>query len=336
MVVGKAVRGALALTLALASVAPAIAADGPLKLHDTGAIKGVQTITVGAFNVGFIFQSLDTSKATGGLIGAFGGATDAKSILVGVTPEMMQAITDAAYADFRAQLTTHGFTVAEPASLFASPEFARVKPMTAPYDAGVRLDKHSTGKASYYKPTALSVQFMLPGDIVASGMSGMGQAMAAGTTLYSVAQFAKSSGEAVLDVTYLIDFSQLKRPGAFSFGGLQVNSGVAVVEDYSKLSVVTAAGKTAAITIGQPVAVEGDFATKQDTTKGAGFQKAANIASGVLSGLGSLGGMGGLGGMKFGNSKTFTFTARPDYSTGAIKAASLANGRLIDELAALR
>ncbi len=331
----KIIRG-LAIVLAMSLAPAAMAADGPLKLHDTGAIKGVQTVTVGAFNVGFIFQSLDSSKATGGLIGAFGGATDAKSILVGVTPEMMQAITDAAYADFRTQLTTHGFTVAEATSLFASPDFARVKPMVTPYEAGVRLDKRSTGKASYYKPTSLAVQFMLPGDIVSSGMSGMGQAMAAGTNVYSVAQFAKSSGEAVLDVTYLIDFSQLKRPGSFSFGGLQVNASVAVVEDYSKLSIVTPAGKTAAITIGQPVAVEGDFATKQDTTKGAGFQKAANIAGGLLSGLGSLGGMGGLGGMKFGNSKTFTFTARPDYSLGAIKAATLANTRLIDEMAALR
>ncbi len=208
--------------------------------------------------------------------------------------------------------------------------------MPAPYEAGVRLDKRSTGKATYYKPAALPGQFMLPGDITASGMSGMGLAMAAGTNQYGVSEFAKASGTAVIDVTYLIDFSQLKRPGAFSFGGLQVNSGVAVVDDYSKLSLVAPGGKVATITINQPVAVEGDFAAKADTTKGAGVQKAANIASGVMGGLGALGGLGGLGGMKFGNSKTFTFTARPDYPAGATKAASLANTRLIDQLAALR
>ena len=95
-------------------------------------------------------------------------------------------------------------------------------------------------------------------------------------------------------------------------------------------------GKVATLTINQPVAVEGDFAAKQDTTKGAGIQKAANIASGVMGGLGRLGGFGGLGGMKFGNSKTFTFTARPDYQAGATKATTLANARLLDQLAALR
>jgi hypothetical protein len=297
----------------------------------------VQAVTVGAFNVGFIFESMDRDKKTGGMIGAFGGATDAKSILVGVTPAMMQAITDAAYADFRSQLAARGFALSEPGPLFASPEFARVKQMAAPYEAGIRLDKRSTGKAEYYKPSALAAQFMLPGDIVSSGLGGMGLTMAAGTNQYGVSQFAKASQQAVLDVTYLIDFSQLKRPGAFSFGGLQVNAGVAVVDDYSKLSVVMPSGKTAIITINQPVAVEGDFATKEDTTKGAGVQKVANIASGVMGGLGAFGGgFGGLGGMKFGNSKTFTFTARPDYEAGVVKAASLANSRLVDQLSALR
>jgi hypothetical protein len=39
----------------------------------------------------------------------------------------------------------------------------------------------------------------------------------------------------------------------------------------------------------------------------------------------------------FGKSKTFTFTAKPDpYQEGAIKAASLANTRLVEQLAASR
>lgn len=320
----------------LSVAAPAHAAESALRLSGTESVRGTRAVTVGAFNVGFIFESMDRDKKTGGMIGAFGGTTDAKSILVGVTPAMMQAITDAAYADFRAQLAARGFAVNDQTALFASPDFHRVKVMASPYEAGVRLDKRSTGKASYYKPTALPVQFMLPGDIVSSGMSGMGLTMAAGTNQYGISQFAKASGQAVIDVTYLLDFSQLKRPGAFSFGGLQVNSGVAVVDDYSKLNIVTPSGRMATITINQPVAVEGDFAQKQDVTKGAGVQKAANVAGGVLGGLGRLGGFGGFGGMKFGNSKTFTFTARPDYQAGATKAATIANARLLDQLAALR
>ncbi|GAA4001372.1 hypothetical protein GCM10022211_10320 [Sphingomonas humi] len=298
-------------------------------MDSAGAAKGTQSVTVGAFNVGFIFESVDSGKATGGMIGAFGGTTRAKSMLVGVTPAMMQAITDAAYADFQAQLKARGFTVADHAQLFAAPDFGRVKAMAAPYEANVRLDKKSNGKATYYKPTALSKQFMLPGDIESSGMSGMGLTMAAGTNQYVVSQFAKSSGQAVIDVVYLIDFSELKRPGAFSMGGLQISSGMAVVDDYSKLKLVSPRGGVTAITVDQPISVEGDFASKQDVTKDAGLQKAANVAGGVAAAF-------GFGGMRFGKSKTFNFTAKPEYEAGALKAATLANARLLDQLAALR
>ncbi len=316
-------------TIALQPVAALADDAAPLKISSEASIKGTQTVVVGAFNVGFIFSSIDNTKATGGMIGAFGGTTKAKSELVGVTPQMMQAITDAAYADFKDQLAARGFTVADAAAMFAHADFARVKMMQAPYEANIQLDKKSNGKASYYKPSALPGQFMLPGDITASGMSGIGLNMSMGTNQYGVTLYTKAAGQSVIDVVYLIDFSEVKRPGAFSFGGLNVNSGMSVVDDYSKMNLVNAAGKVATITFKEPVAVEGDFAAMEDTTKGAGVQKAANI-------LGGLAAARGFGGLKFGKTKTFTFTAKPDYEQGAIKAATLANTRLVDQLAALK
>jgi hypothetical protein len=318
-----------ALSFALALPAAAHAAEPTVKVGSAQAAKGTRTVVIGAFNVGFIFQSVDNSKASGGMLGAFGGTTKANSVLEGVTPQMMQAITDAAYLDFKSQLAAKGFAVADAAPLFASPDFKRVKVMPSPYEASVQLDKKSKGKATYYKPTSLPAQFMLPGDVPSSGMSGLGLTMAAGTNQYGVSQFAKTAGQAVVDVVYLIDFSNVKRPGAFSFGGLKVNSGMSVVDDLSKLSLVTPAGKTSTITINEAVAVEGDFADMRDTTKGAGLQKAANIFGGLAA-------VGGLGGMRFGKTKTFTFTAKPAYAEGAIKAATLANARLTEQLAALR
>ena len=135
----------------------------PLKVSSADAAKGTQNVVIGAFSVGFIFQSIDNSKATGGMIGAFGGATRAKSVLAGVTPETMQAITDAAYEDFKAQLTGQGFTVGDSAAMFADPAFQKVKTMVVPYDANVQLDKKSTGKATYFKPTALPGMMLLAG-----------------------------------------------------------------------------------------------------------------------------------------------------------------------------
>lgn len=330
MKAGKIVAWVMIACL-LSSVPASIAAaeDRPLKVSSPEALKGTTTVVIGAFNVGFIFESVDSTKATGGMIGAFGGATKAKSELVGVTPEMMQKVADAAYADFKAQLTARGFVVAEAAPMFSSPEFAKVKLIAAPYEVGLQLGK-GKGKATYYKPSALPGIVMLPGDVTTGGFGGIGAAMSAGGTLSSVTQHARAAGYSVIDVTYLIDFSNTKRPGAFSFGGLKVTGGMSVVDDYSKMTVISPNGKVATMILNQPVAVEGDFADMADTTKGGGVQKAANI-------LGGLAAVGGFGGLKFGKTKKFTFSAKPGlYEDGATKAATLANTRLVDQLFTLK
>jgi len=321
-----------ALTLALLTIPSAQAKDGeqPIKMVSAQSVRGTQNVVIGAFNVGFIFESVDSGKAQGGMIGAFGGVSRAKSVLVGVTPQMMQAITDAAYADFKAQLESRGFAVADSAALYASPAFARVKPEAAPFQASVALEKKSSGKASYYKPSALPGIVMLPGDFESTGLSGMGMSMRGGNTQYGMAEHAKASGQAVIDVVYLIDFSNVKRPGAFSLGGIKVSTGVSVVDDRSRLSVVTTSGKVASLTLNAPVAVDGDLATMADATRDKTVQTAGNI-------LGGLAAVGGLGGFKLGKSRTYTFTAVPGrYEEGAIKAAKLSNTRLVEALAALR
>jgi len=321
--------GHAGLALAVTLAQPAIAAESLVKVSSPQAVKGTGSVVIGAFNVGFIFESVDNTKKTGGMIGAFGGATRAKSVLAGVTPAMMQAITDAAYADFTARLQASGFTVAPADGLFSTPDFTRVKPLAAPYDASVQLDKHSTGKATFLKPAAVPTMFMLPGDLTASGFSGMGVTMAAGTNQYVVSQYAKSSGQTIVDVTYLVDFSDVRRPGAFSMAGVQVNSGMSVTSDFSRVTLIAPSGKSATVTLNDPAAVEGDFADKADTTKDKAVQSAMNIAGGVAAAFGA-------GTFQFGKSRTFTFTAKAAYVEGAVKAAALANDRIVTQLAVLR
>lgn len=326
-------RIAAALAFAALPAPPAAAADhDPIKVQSGKSMKGAQTVQVAAFNVGFIFESVDRAKEkTGGMIGAFGGATDAKSILTGVDPATMQAITDAAYEDFKAQLAARGFSVVDAAPIFTDAAYAKMKPTPAPFETSVALDPKgkAKGKATYFKPTTLPAQLFTPGDVTASGMfAGFGQMAYMGNSS-GLMQAAQRGGTAVIAVSYLIDFSQAKRPGAFSFaGGINVNSGMAVVDDYSRLSVFVPKGQTV-LTVDQPVAVEGDFADKADTTRGGGVQKAANIAGGFAAAF-------GMGGMKFGKSKTFTFTAKPAFREGATKAATLTNTRMVEQLATLR
>lgn len=330
---------ALALA-ALAVPAAAFAKDPPVKVSSPAAAKGQTNVVIGAFNVGFIFESVDRAgnQSQGGLIGAFGGNTRAKSKLKGVTPEMMQAITDAAYEDFKAQLTAKGYTIADHAPMFDSPQLAKAKDTPAPYKVEVQLEKGSKGDSFYYKPTALAKQYFLPGDVTMSqggmfsGFAAMGPAMQAGQVQMAMANYAKSAGQAIIDVTYLIDFSQQKRPGAFSFGGLKVNSGMSVVDEFSKMTLIAPNGKVATILIKQPIAVEGEFAKVEDATGGG--SKATQAAVNVAGGVAAVFGFGGLG---VGKSRTYEFNVNPEqYTPGATKAAALANTLVVDQLAALK
>ncbi|WP_428682084.1 hypothetical protein [Sphingopyxis sp.] len=328
----KFLSAAAALAL-LTQPAIAFAKDQePVKISGPANAKGVTTVAVGAFNVGFIFESVDQTAASGGLMGAFGGTTKAKSELVGVTPEMMQAITDAAYVDFVTRLTAGGYTVQPAADLFGHSALAKTKSQEIPLDINIALEKGSKGKATYFKPSSFPSLLMIPGDFMGSGMSSIGINMSAGQASTALNNYARESGVGVVDVVYLIDFSQQKRPGAFSFGGLQVNSALSVSADYSRITLIAPSGKQSVITIKAPVAVEGEFVEKSDASSGGdkALQSGANVAGGVAAVM-------GFGGLRFGKTRKFAFTAKPgNYEEGATKAASLASEMLIGRLGAMR
>lgn len=322
-----------AAVLALAPVEAARAGeDQPVKISGTEALKGASQLAIAAFTVGFIFESTDQTKKTGGLMGAFGGTTKAKSELVGVTPEMMQAVADRAYADFVAQLAAAGYTVQAPATVFAAPALAKLHGEQSPREINIALEKGSKGKATYVKPAALAQLVLIPGDFTASGMSSIGLNMNAGQNQGILQGHAKSAGVPVVDVVYLIDFSDQKRPGAFSFGGLKVNANLSVSPGYSRMTVFGANGKTATVTLKQQMSVDGDFIEQHDASSGADktSQAAANVAGGVAAAM-------GMGGMMFGKTRKFEFAAKPGaYEDGAVKAASLANERLVAALSTAR
>lgn len=329
----KKLLSAAAIAALLFQPVAAFAKDQePVKISGPANAKGVTAVTIGAFNVGFIFESIDQTKASGGLMGAFGGTTKAKSELVGVTPEMMQAITDTAYTDFVTQLAAGGYTVHPAADLFGHAAMAKSKSQAVPLDINIALEKGSKGKATYFKPSAIPSLLMVPGDFLGSGMSSIGINMAAGQASMAFTNYAKDAGVGVIDVVYLIDFSQQKRPGAFSFGGLQVNSGLSVAADYSRVTLIAPGGKQSVITVKAPVAVEGEFVEKADASSGTdkALQSGANVAGGVAAAM-------GFGGLRFGKTRKFQFTAKPGaYEEGAAKAASLANAMLVGRLGALR
>ena len=322
------------------SAAPLVLAKdkvmAPLKVSGQEAAKGVTQVAIGAFNVGFIFKSVDSTKAMDGLVGAMQGTTRAESTLVGITPAMMQTITDAAYADFTAKLKASGYSVQAPAALFGTP-LPRAHPEVSPLDVNIALEKKSTGKVTFVKPTALGSMYLIPGDFTGSGMSSIGLNMASAQTAYALNQYAKQAGVGVIDVVYLIDFSQQDQKGGFS---VKVNSGVSIASNYSRATLIAPSGKATTIKINDAIPVAGDFATMRDTT--GGFAKTTQTATRVLGGLSRLGGLAGMGGMgglfkTGGATKKIEFDAKPEnYRIGATQAATLANERIVAQLNALR
>ena len=98
------------------------------------------------------------------------------------------------------------------------------------------------------------------------------------------------------------------------------------------MSVLGANGKTVKATLSQQVSVDGDFIEMHDASSGLdkSSQAAANVAGGVMAAMGH-------GGMLFGKTRKFEFNAKPgNYEEGAAKAASLANERLVAQIAAMR
>ncbi|WP_066554423.1 hypothetical protein [Croceicoccus bisphenolivorans] len=324
---------AVAFALGLAVQPVQAKGDEPLSIKDRGAMDGAAQVAVAAFNVGFIFESTDQTKKTGGMMGAFGGVTKAKSTLVGVTPEMMQAVVDAAYADFMAKLAAQGVAVVPAAELFANEDIRKAADGTGPIETKIQLEKKSSGIATFVKPTALPLQLTLQGDLVekTGGFAAIGKGFAAGGRQAAIARYVSETGIPLVSVVYLIDFSDQKRPGAFSFGGLKVNANLSVVPEYSKLTVV-GVNKQDELVLEQQVSVDGDFIEQADATGGTEktAQAAANIGAGVAAAK-------GLGLPMIGKTRKFEFAAKPgNYEEGAAKAAMLANDVVLAGFASLR
>ncbi|WP_234036058.1 hypothetical protein [Porphyrobacter sp. YT40] len=292
----------------------------PLEIKDNGALDGAQQVAIVSFNVGFIFESVDQTQKTGGLMGAFGGTTKARSELVGVTPEMMQQITDAAYADFVAKLAARGITVVEA-------DFSQLSGDKGPSEERINLEKKSTGKAVFYAPSALPVQVFLRGDVAQrKSLANFGDEGRIARNTYAVENAAKANGIPAVGVVYLVDFSDQKRPGAFSFGGsLKVNANLSVVPEFSRLTVIGANGKKNEIVLKQPVSVDGEFVEVSDA-----MGKREKTVQGAANVLGGLAANSGIKLPMIGKTRKFAFTAIPEnYQSGAIALAEAANDTIL-------
>ena len=322
---------AVVIAAVLMVVTPAQAAKETEAIKVTSAknLAGTQRVVIGQFSIGFIIERKDSAKAGGGLGGSgFGGRSTVRSTLAGYTPEDLQQITNSAYDDFVAKLTAAGIEVADRSTLAAAPAIAREAGEAAPREFTTVTGRDDKAKVLVVGSSQTAPLRIMPGDVMAGGFGAIGMNIAAGRVLGAQSIFAKETGTRVINVIYYIDFANSEEYGGWfrSSSAVQVNGSLALIPDYSKVTVVGPDYKTGTLTLKDPVAVGGDFFEKEDTMSGA--EKASNRVANVI---------GFLGGVGTNSSKKFTFTARPGaYVLGVGQATGEANGLLAQKLASLR
>lgn len=310
------------VTLATAPMSEIGAKDSkPVKVEYAKTFKGTQDIVIGSFNVAFVVEKKD--KAFAGMGRQFGGSSESKALLAGVTEAEYQAITDAAYADFLAKMTAAGYRIGDRSALMADPGVAKQNYVPSGADATVIFGKDSKAKAVYYAPTAFGPMAISSGEIAGgtfASFGNMGPMMARGA-------YVQKAKQPILNVRYVVDFAGTKHyGGAFAMSSsIKLKAQLAIV---GALSSVTLQGMTGqgTMTLAQPIAVEGDFGELADsTTRAQKIDQALGNVIGILGGVGTS------------SRKQFTFTAdAAGYRDGAISASTRANDLFAAQLAALK
>ena len=120
------------------------------------SFAGAKQVVIGSFKVGFNDSKKLQKKASGGFMsGGFGGKSTGLVKLDGISPSVMQAITDQAYNDFVKDLKANGYDVVARSTLTSSDAFDGIKLHDFPYvdDSSGMLSSYGT--ATYYSPSAI-------------------------------------------------------------------------------------------------------------------------------------------------------------------------------------
>ena len=245
-----------------------------IKVDNENAFKGADKVVVGSFKVGFFTEKDASSKAGSG----FGGRASADVDLKGISDSLRQEITNAAYADFLAQLKAKGISVANRADLLADADFKGVKTYDFPYD---------DGDIKYFSPAAIGNKsyFFIGESPDFTGGFGFGN-----PTVSSV-NYVKKSGVKVISALYVVDFVNSEGSGNSRWASgarVEVGQGISVTNG-SKLVIVGGEGGTfsnpnGSIMLGQSVYSPKQFGTIKNTNSDGyvAAETALNIATALM------------------------------------------------------
>jgi len=293
-----------------------------IKVEREGPFKGVQQVAVASFKVGFVHGKIESRKAGRG----FGGMSSAGIKLKGVAQENMQAITDAAYADFVSRMKQAGYEIVDRQTLKAQPDFAKARPEASPQIKEASFFGDKT-EMTTLAPSSHGDFYWFDGESIGnSGGFGFANASTAAMTQYG------KTGIKVLSVYYVIDFA-----GADGYGGtFRTTSSVKVGQALTLapgggISIFGGDGRVVAnhfshIKLGQPLYAEEAFGEVVNTS--------SDAAVGVETGLNVVRALAGLGTSQRRDFEVQANAAR--YDALARDLLAQANGKLVERMASLR
>lgn len=226
------------------SAEPPPTAEKAVKCESMKKLKDVKKVVIGSFNVQFVTARKANAHAGGG---TDKGAAYVHSdvTLKGLDDSTFQAITDAAYTNFVAQLTNLGLEVMPYSEYMALPEYEKMKSC---FHTSPKEDKalFSGMPTKIFAPAGMPVIFYGDEESV-SGTAKMGStlSMAGHAPQVLEPQIAKQTGVPIIRVFLLLDFCQIDSSGGFFSSSASVkNKPLLMVGRESRASVVFGGGFT--------------------------------------------------------------------------------------------
>lgn len=203
-----------AVSLAQLDMMPADLPALPV-IFDGGAtryLKNRPKIAVPGYTIGFIQGASASAYGGGAGMERNGRATKVATRLVGLTDQMAQDLTDAAYADLVDQLRAAGFEVVEPAALQASERMRSLARYGEPVGGQGIIDSRATKAWVVYGPRALPP---IKGYAFEQGLG----AIAASGALLAFGKASQELDAVIVNPRLMIDYIDMESSGRRTYSG---------------------------------------------------------------------------------------------------------------------
>jgi hypothetical protein len=297
-----------------------------LDVSKAKAFAGVKDVYIGGFKVGFVTERKGSSANRGSFLGGGGGMAraSANTVLEGVSPQLMQEITDVIYADFQARLAASGYSVRPFSELLANESFRKVNTKPSPFETGKPLPILTNANALIFAPSGQKLRLF-----AAQGAGVQGFGWSSPEAGFSAA--AAKTGTPIIDVDYVVTFSYFDGYSGRSSASISAGQAISVHRG-SMLNLTKGEGGTfsnnqGSIAFASEITSGQQFATVEKEGKSSVEVAGEALAVGAAVLLG--------GGTRTRN--TYVYRADPaKYKSAVVDSLVHANATLASKMASLR